>query len=102
MRLALFTDETARHINQVHARIKGVDEVTGLPYDALDPELLLWVHACLVDTALLMERLVIGALDDEGRQRFHEESMLQAEMLELPKGSLYRMLQQMRGEEPGE
>ena len=75
----------ADKINEVHARIKGVDEVTGLPYDALDPELLLWVHACLVDSALLFEELTIGRLDDAGRQRFHEEQMLVAEMVKVPR-----------------
>jgi uncharacterized protein (DUF2236 family) len=75
----------ADKINGVHARIKGVDDVTGLPYDALDPELLLWVHACLVESALLFERLTIGKLDAAGRQRFHEEQMLVAEMVEVPR-----------------
>ena len=75
----------ADKINEVHARIKGVDEVTGLPYDALDPELLLWVHACLVDSALLFERLTVGKLDAAGRQRFHEEQMLAAEMVKIPR-----------------
>ena len=50
----------ADRINDVHTRIKGVDDVTGRPYDALDPELLLWVHACLVDSALLFEELTVG------------------------------------------
>src|SRR2546429_8114670 len=45
----------AGKINEVHARVKGVDPETGLPYDALDPQLLLWVHACLVESALLFE-----------------------------------------------
>jgi uncharacterized protein (DUF2236 family) len=78
-------EAAARHINAVHERINGTDELTGLRYDALDPALLLWVHACLVDTALLLERLVVGRLDDDGRQRFHEEAMLGAEMLRLPR-----------------
>jgi uncharacterized protein (DUF2236 family) len=89
-------EATARHINQIHERINGVDEVTGLPYNALDPELLLWVHASLVDTALVMERLVVGRLDDEGRQRFHEESMLQAEMLELPRSMIPPTVEDLR------
>jgi uncharacterized protein (DUF2236 family) len=76
---------TARHINLVHEQVRGIDEVTGLPYDALDPELLLWVHACLVDTSILMERLVVGRLDDAGRQAFYEESMISAELLKLPR-----------------
>ena len=78
-------DAAAERINEVHRRIHGVDEVTGESYDALDPELLLWVHACLVDSALRFERSTVGKLDDEGRQRFHEEQMLAAEMLLLPR-----------------
>ena len=61
-----------------------VDPVTGLRYDARDPDLLLWVH-CLVDSFLLFERLTVGRLDDAGRQAFHEESMLSAELLRLPR-----------------
>lgn len=75
----------ADRINGVHERINGVDRMTGRLYDALDPDLLLWVHACLVDSALLFERLTIGRLDAEGRQRFHEEQMLAAELLRLPR-----------------
>ena len=54
-------------------------------YDALDPELLLYVHACLVDSALLFEELTVGALDDEGRDRFHREQMLAAELCLVPR-----------------
>jgi uncharacterized protein (DUF2236 family) len=75
----------ADRINDVHTRISGVDPVTGLAYDALDPELLLYVHACLVDSALLFEELTVGRLDDDGRQRFHEEQMLAAEMVRIPR-----------------
>ncbi|HEX6399748.1 MAG TPA: oxygenase MpaB family protein, partial [Actinomycetota bacterium] len=78
----------AARINDLHERINGVDPVTGRRYDALDPELLLWVHACLVDSALLFERLTVGGLDDVGRQRFHEEQMLAAELLRLPRGRI--------------
>jgi len=70
--------------SRVHTRINGIDPVTGLRYDALDPELLLYVHACLVDSALLFEELTVGRLDDAGRQRFHEEQMLAAELLLVP------------------
>src|SRR5438034_10707595 len=49
----------ADRINDVHRRVHGVDPITGRHYDALDPELLLWVHACLVDSALLFERLTV-------------------------------------------
>jgi len=78
----------ADRINEVHTRIHGIDEITGRPYDALDPELLLYVHACLVDCALLFEELTVGDLDDAGRQRFHEEQMLAAEMMLIPRSMI--------------
>ena len=89
-------DASAERINEVHRRIHGVDEVTGKPYDALDPDLLLWVHACLVDSALLFEQRTVGRLDDKGRQRFHEEQMLAAEMLLLPRERIPATWQQLR------
>jgi uncharacterized protein (DUF2236 family) len=78
----------ADKINEVHSRIKGVDAITGKAYDALDPELLLYVHACLIESALLFERLTVGRLDREGRERFHQEQMLVAEMVGVPRSSI--------------
>jgi uncharacterized protein (DUF2236 family) len=75
----------AEHINEVHRHVHGVDPVTGRVYDALDPALLLWVHACLVDSALLFERRTVGRLRAGDRQRFHEEQMVAAELLGLPR-----------------
>src|SRR5579864_5686758 len=45
-------DRAARRVRAIHERVRGVDSVTGLPYAAGDPALLLWVHAALVDSAL--------------------------------------------------
>jgi uncharacterized protein (DUF2236 family) len=81
-------DAAAEKINLVHTRINGIDPVTGKRYDALDPHLLLYVHACLVDSALLFEELTVGELDDEGRERFHREQMLAAEMMLIPRDSI--------------
>ncbi len=88
--------EAADRINEVHARIHGVDPVTGERYDALDAELLLYVHACLVDSALLFERLTVGSLDDAGRQRFHEEQMLAAELLLVPREAIPPTVAELR------
>jgi uncharacterized protein (DUF2236 family) len=73
----------ADRINDVHRRVHGIDPVTGRRYDALDPDLLLWVHACLVDSALLFERRTVGRLTEQERQRFHEEQIAVAELLGL-------------------
>jgi uncharacterized protein (DUF2236 family) len=86
----------AERINDIHARINGVDDVTGLPFDALDPELLLYVHACLVDSALLFEELTVGRLDGAGRQRFHEEQMLAAEMVLVPRALIPPTVPELR------
>jgi uncharacterized protein (DUF2236 family) len=90
-------DAAAERINEVHARIKGTDDETGLPYDALDPDLLLYVHACLVESALLFERLTVGRLDEAGRQRFHEEQMLAAEMVLIPRAIIPPSVRELRG-----
>jgi uncharacterized protein (DUF2236 family) len=81
----LEAEQAAKRIDDVHGAIKGIDEVTGQRYDARDPELLLWVHACLVSSFLEMERRTLGKLDRAGRQRFHEEQMLTVEPLRLPR-----------------
>ena len=89
-------DAAAERINDVHARVKGVDPVTGLAYDGLDPDLLLYVHACLVDSALLFEAATVGRLDDAGRQRFHEEQMLAAEMVRIPRSEIPPTVPELR------
>lgn len=88
--------EAAARINRVHRPVHGIDEVTGLPYDAMDPDLLLWVHACLVDSQLLFERLTVGKLDDEERERFHQEQMLGADLLGLPRDRIPQTVRELR------
>ena len=88
--------EAIRRINRVHEDVHGVDEVSGLPYDAKDPDLLLWVHACLVDSQLLFERLTVGRLDDPGRERFHQEQMAGVELLGLPRSKIPPTVAELR------
>jgi uncharacterized protein (DUF2236 family) len=51
-------EEAARRIRAAHERVQGVTAenggryLKGTPYHANDPELLMWVHATLVRTAL--------------------------------------------------
>jgi uncharacterized protein (DUF2236 family) len=40
----------AARVRAVHTHVRGTDEVTGLGYSAEDPDLLLWVHAGMVDS----------------------------------------------------
>jgi uncharacterized protein (DUF2236 family) len=68
----------ARGVNQVHARVQGRD------YRALDPELLLWVHATLADTALVTYETFVQPLLPGEREEFHEEFKLLGELLGIP------------------
>ena len=54
------------------------------------------MHACLVESALLFERLTVGRLDAPGRQRFHEEQMLVAEMVGIPREAIPPTVRELR------
>jgi uncharacterized protein (DUF2236 family) len=75
-----------RRINAVHRDVHGTDQVTGMPYAATDPELLIWVHSTLASSFLLYERLTVGALDVAGRERFCAEWASVARLLGVPAG----------------
>ena len=87
---------SVERINEVHRRVKGIDPITGKAYDALDPHLLLWVHACLVDSALLFEQLTVGALDDADRQHFHDEQKIAAELLGVARDRIPATVPELR------
>ena len=42
----------ATRVRRIHDHVRGADAVTGRPYSAGDPALLLWVHAAQVDSIL--------------------------------------------------
>lgn len=77
--------QTARRINQLHETINGIDPVTGQRYDALDHDLLLWVHATLEESALLMYEKTVRPLTASEKDRYHEENLISAELVLLPR-----------------
>ena len=42
----------ADRVRKIHEWVRGTDPVTGRPYAAGDPDLLVWVHAAQVDSGL--------------------------------------------------
>jgi uncharacterized protein (DUF2236 family) len=80
-RMMFGTDEeserAAARLHRRHTAVNGV-AADGTPYDALDPDLLLWVWATLADTALLIYERCFGRLTDDDRQRFLDEQCLLA------------------------
>jgi uncharacterized protein (DUF2236 family) len=69
----------ARAVNHVHGRVKGED------YRALDPDLLLWVHATLMDTALVTYETFVKPLVTHEREDFYQEFKLLGELLGIPR-----------------
>ena len=43
-------ERLSERVRRIHEHVRGTDPVTGQPYAACDPGLLLWVHAALVDS----------------------------------------------------
>jgi uncharacterized protein (DUF2236 family) len=80
-------ERSAGRINAAHRFVNGkLPEASGrfeagTPYDALDPELLLWVHATLIQTNYTLYPLVVGDIPEEALQRSYEESKTIARLL---------------------
>jgi len=91
-----------RQIERVHARVHGElpDAVgpfpRGTPYDANDPALLLWVHATLVDSALLAYERFVGRLTRAERAGFYAESTVVARLFGIPAGLIPATLPDFR------
>ena len=72
-------DAAAKRIRTVHERVTGT--VEGRPYRANDPELLLWVHATLVDSTFEVYRRFVGPIPELARRRYYEETKPSARLL---------------------
>ena len=77
-------DRAARRVRAIHERVRGVDAVTGLPYAAGDPALLLWVHSALVDSALAAIGLFGTPLGEADADRYVAEMAVAATLLGVP------------------
>lgn len=90
--------EAAARVVRRHGPVRGtITEASASPwsgkaYRAQDPELLLWVHATLVDTALLVFESVVRKLERREAERYYEESCVVGELLGIPRSVLPRAL----------
>ena len=77
-------------IERVHGRVRGrlAADVgpfrRGTRYDAADPALLLWVHATLVDSALVAYETFVGRLSPPARAAYYRESIRTARLFGIP------------------
>jgi uncharacterized protein (DUF2236 family) len=91
-----------RAIERVHARVHGIlaagvgPFARGTRYDANDPDLLLWVHATLVDTALVVYERFVGRLSAPARATYYDESKIAARLFGIPERLIPRRLGDFR------
>jgi uncharacterized protein (DUF2236 family) len=78
----------AARVRRIHEHVRGVDQVTGQPYAAGDPALLLWVHAALVDSALVVGRLLGTGLSARDSDRYVAEMVTAAELVGVPRAQV--------------
>jgi uncharacterized protein (DUF2236 family) len=72
-----------RRVRAIHRPIHGIDRVTGLPYAADDPVLLLWIHTTLVESFALSYERFVAPLSTSVKDGYVGEMVRQAELVGL-------------------
>jgi len=89
-------------VQAVHAHVQGVTEtqlgpfLPGTPYSASDPDLMLWVHATLVEMSLAAYERFVSALSGEDEERYYQEMALVARLFGTPAGVIPSSLAEFR------
>jgi uncharacterized protein (DUF2236 family) len=73
-------------VRRVHEHITGTDTITGRPYSASDPALLLWVHATLVESGIVAAESFGTPLSADDSDRYVAEMAAAAELIGIPAG----------------
>lgn len=85
----------AERVADTHMRVTGRRD--DRRYRALDPELLLWVHATLVDSALVTHDRFVRSIGPAAQARYYEEMKRQALAFGVPEDRLPRSFERFRG-----
>jgi uncharacterized protein (DUF2236 family) len=84
-------EEASARIRHTHGRVRGKTAEPGgafpegTPYDARTPELVMWVHATLVHTSLLVYQRYVRPLTISEQRRYYEEQKLLGEQFGVPR-----------------
>jgi uncharacterized protein (DUF2236 family) len=81
---AAAANAAAARVRAVHAHVGGTDAVTGLAYRADDPDLLLWVHAGMVDSIVQVVQRYGRGLDAIEADRYVAEMVPFAVIVGVP------------------
>jgi len=94
--------QASRFINRLHTHVHGMLPTEAgvyaerTPYKARDPELLLWVHATLIDTILLIYPMFVGPLTPEEQEQYYQESKVLARLLGLTAEHMPKTVEDLR------
>ncbi|HEY2508577.1 MAG TPA: oxygenase MpaB family protein [Streptosporangiaceae bacterium] len=77
-------ERAAARVRRIHESVTGTDTQTGEPYAAGDPDLLLWVHAALIDSNLAARELFGTPLSPADADRYVAEMVVAAELVGVP------------------
>src|ERR1700722_10065964 len=72
-----------RAVNRAHAQVYSTPD-SPVQYNAFDPDLQLWVAACLYKGGVDFYRMFIGEMDDRDADRHYREGMALATTLQVP------------------
>ena len=72
-----------RAVNRAHAQVYSTPD-SPVQYNAFDPDLQLWVGACLYKGGVDIYRMFIGEMDGEDADRHYREGMALATTLQVP------------------
>ena len=95
-------ERAAEAVQTVHSRVHGTTGVhlgrfpAGTPYSASDPELMLWVHATLVEASLAVYQRFVHVLSPEEQESYYQEMALVARLFGTPASVIPRSLSDFR------
>ncbi|HZA12184.1 oxygenase MpaB family protein [Mycobacterium sp.] len=72
-----------RAVNQAHAQVYSTPD-SPVSYNAFDPELQLWVAACLYKGAVDVYRMFVGEMDEELADQHYRQGMTLGTTLQVP------------------
>jgi uncharacterized protein (DUF2236 family) len=95
-------DRAGEVVRAVHEHVRGRTAMSlgrypaGTEYAASDPQLMLWVHATLVECSLAAYQRFVARLSPDEQERYHREMRVVARIFGVPGAVLPRSLREFR------
>jgi uncharacterized protein (DUF2236 family) len=95
-------DAVLAAVRRMHERVNGVipqaagPYPAGTPYDALDPELMLWTIAVMMDSAERFHDLLVRRLRDAQREALWQDYVRFGELFDMPRDAAPQTYRQFR------